>query len=147
MKTVAITVLCCVWVVVALGVGIYTFDTPRIWVEHLLSGQEAAVATANLAATTVVTSTAAVIATSSVSQDTSSAAAPLIGQRTTYEYKILTGVTACKLTLLGADGWHPIEFGGTLVSEGYDSASECRKLGLVNSLDWVLLERPSVPAQ
>ncbi|MFI5260265.1 MAG: hypothetical protein ACHQU0_00490 [Candidatus Paceibacteria bacterium] len=121
------------------------FDTPRAWMVHLLSVKEAplaAVAAANLDTNTTVSSTTET-ATSSLSQD----APPLPTPRTTYEYKLLTsGVTACQLTVLGADGWHAIQFGGTLMT-GYDPEAACRKFGAVDSLDWVLLERPSTPAQ
>lgn len=146
MKTVVVTVLCCLWLVVLIVAGVYVFDAPRTWVVRALSMQDAPLAAVAAATTATSTRNSPADATASSSQSSSAAAAPDISPRTTYEYQLLNGVTACKLTQLGADGWHPIEYGGTLVT-GYDGSAACRNLGTVDALDWALLERPTTPAQ
>jgi len=158
-KTVILTVLSCAWVVLLVGLGIYTFNTPRAWVASALGVQEPAAAVvgglqtgvasapsvangASSAASTTDTAASSTVDTTAVSTTDTTGTVPM---KTVYQYKLLSGVAPCKLNQLGADGWHPVQFGGTLVST-YGGDNDCKKFSITDSLDWVLLQKEvSVP--
>ncbi len=145
-----LTALSCLWLVLFAGIIVYTFPAPRQWVLRALALKE--MSRSNAAGAVValqaiqngsVTSTDQGMSLSSSSSDTSGGAVTTTST-TTYQYKLLESVDTCSLNRLGAQGWHTLQFGGTLVSSyGYDET--CKKGGIYDTLDWVLLERVVIP--
>ncbi len=130
---------------------VYNFQTPREWTLAVLSQKEGV--DIKVPKETHSASVLSGILTSEKNPFLQSATQPAFDAAvqnsepatttpTTYQFKTLVQVDQCTLNKLGAQGWHPIQFGGSLVvTSGFDEV--CKKPGLYQSLDWVLMEKVS----
>ncbi len=114
---------------------VYNFQTPRQWALTTLSQKENA--SSHVAS--------ALTGFDSTRQTKAPLAPEVPGEATTttpatYQYKVIENVDPCTLNKLGAQGWHAVQFGGTLVqTAGRDE--NCLRSGLFSSLDWALFEK------
>lgn len=138
MKPAILAVLSCVWIFGVAVATVYLFPAPRAWAVHVLTGEtvvqpralQASVATALMSA-----------ASSSSVADPNAADTTTPQTPPTYQYKIVQSVDPCLLNQLGASGWVPLTYGGTLVlASGKDET--CAHAGTFGSLDWAVFERP-----
>ncbi len=138
------------YVAICAVVVVYNYQTPREWVLRVLAQKEGADVlpqTFNSAISISGFSNSLKKSNLLGSEDalnpnTSQSDAPAneVTKPATYQYKIVESADPCTLNKLGAQGWHPTQFGGTLqLATGMDET--CKKSGNFQSLDWAFFEK------